>query len=950
MNKAYQQAHRVALTFLDLVPDPERSDVEDVIEQALAWTDRRFPGEPIDVEQLRRDLEGTRNTWIPEEQSLGDNSDHHEWLDDRRGEIEWDFWERYRRYLEEKRWAPVQIRKLHEATDGILGRLENPKRPGRWDRRGMVVGHVQSGKTANYTGLICKAADAGYRLIVVLAGLHNSLRSQTQQRLDEEFLGVDTQRRTHIGVGQLKGRRLYAESLTSSDEKGDFQKKIAMQLWMSARPKDVPVLLVVKKNASVLRNLYTWATDLAKQMDPTTGHHIVRDVPLLVIDDEADNASVNTKRSLRSDSPGSDSDEDPTRINGLIRKLLYTFEKSAYVGYTATPFANIFIDDEANSRAYGEDLFPRSFVVSLRPSNSYMGVSKVFGLDENPSAGIEQEQEGLPIIREIADSESWLERKHRMDSSIGRRLPDSLVEAVNAFLLATAVRRARGQRNAHNSMLVHVTRFRNLQAQVRNDLQKHVGLLRQRLVSVDEHSPESPWHRLHSLWEQDLVPTTRQLAENPDLTTGEVGEEVSWEQVRKELPDVLEELQFLTVNGQSSDALTYSESEEPLTVVAVGGEKLSRGLTLEGLTVSYYLRASTMYDTLMQMGRWFGYRQGYLDVCRLYTTREITGWYRDIAMANEELLREFDAMAALGRTPKEYGLRVRDHPELVVTAAAKQRNSVEVDVSFSQTVIESISFLTDEDTLDRNLQATERLLRAAGSSRRVQRDRGAPGPVVWEDVPAHLILEFLESYRATRTATKAQPRVLAAYIREMSSGISPELTHWTVALVSVDTGKPEERVRIADHEIGLATRRLHLPGRRTAGGGNPEEHMKAGRDQYVIRRLVSPTDEQLDLDGQRKEQARRLTVQAWKRGALPRAKGEPGHADGLSVRAVRDPRRGLLLLYPLAPRPWMPTHPPPVGFAFSFPRSGQARIVRYRANNLWVARELGDLSGEDEEQ
>ena len=348
----------------------------------------------------------------------------------------------------------------------------------------------------------------------------------------------------------------------------------------------------------------------------------------------------------------------PPRSTAGFRRLLRTFEKSAYLAYTATPFANIFIDEDEETDSFGEDLFPRSFIVSLRPPSNYTGVVRVFGLDADVTAGIEADA-GIPAIRTVADNEAWLPDKHKKDWIPGD-LPASLVEATNAFLLATAARRARGQLG-HNSMLVHVTRFTAVQAHVQRSLSDHISLLRSRIRYGGDDSTASPWPSLRALWERDFIPTTRALMSRPDLVT-EVGREVGWEEIRNILPDVLDELQLRTMNGTSEDSLAYTESLQPLTVIAVGGDKLSRGLTLEGLTVSYYLRASKMYDTLMQMGRWFGYRPGYLDVCRLYTTDELASWYRDIAVANEELLREFDYMVALGKTPKDYGLRVRAHP------------------------------------------------------------------------------------------------------------------------------------------------------------------------------------------------------------------------------------------------------------------------------------------------
>lgn len=943
MNADHRKAMEIALTLLDYADDVTASDVEQAVDKALLAVGQAN----VDVGELRRDVESRCNVWLPAEQVLNGREDHVPWLDVARDEIEWNFWDRYRRYLGRKGWAPAQIRSINQVTDRILDSFEKPDRPGRWDRRGMVVGQVQSGKTANYTGVICKAADAGYRLIVVLAGLHNSLRSQTQHRLDMEFLGFDTrsnrsydQTNAKVGVGQMKGKFLHVHSLTSSDEKGDFQVKVAKQVWLNAGGGD-PVILVVKKNASVLRNLHLWATRLNQELDPETGQQIVRDVPLLVIDDEADNASVNTKARPTDENGQPVDDYDPTKINGLIRKLLRTFEKSAYLAYTATPFANIFIDADEKTETYGEDLFPRSFIINLRPPSNYVGVNTVFGLDSDVNSGIEG-QTGLPIIGTFDDHEMWLPNKHKKDTVPGR-LPASLLTAINAFLLATAARRVRGHED-HNSMLVHVTRFTDVQALVRRALHEHLDLMRQRVWHGDPASPDSPWLALESMWRTDFVPTTEALLRNPDLTS-EVGAVVDWAQIRDALPGVLDDVELRVLNGKSEDALTYSEAERPLTLIAIGGDKLSRGLTLEGLTVSYYLRASKMYDTLMQMGRWFGYRPDYLDLCRLYTTDELAGWYRDIALANEELLREFEYMAALGKTPQEYGLRVRAHPDgLMITARTKMRNGTDVDITFSQTISESITFETGEEVLRNNLATTERLVSAMGTPAPRQ---GVLGTVRWDNVPAHDVLDFLDGYQASDVATKAQPRALAEYIRTLLTTKEPELTTWTVGLVSV-SGNDQKTHKIGDFEVGLVQRALYLPKERASAGPEYKAGLRAGNDRYVIRRLVSPSDEEMDLSDEEANQALEMTKQAWQMDPKTR-KTAPSAPGGLSIRDVRPPSRGLLLLYPLKPDTWMHPDLPPVGFALSFPTSRTAKTIKYRVTNLWWDQEFGSQDSDEEQ-
>src|SRR4051794_4465708 len=644
-----------------------------------------------DRELLVKEVESRVIIWQERSTSLEDRTGHEEWLTSAREHIEWRFWDRYRRYLEQvELLPPAVISRTDESTDRVLAKLEHPCRPGEWDRRGLVVGQVQSGKTGHYTGLACKAADAGYKLIVVLAGMHNSLRSQTQLRLDEGLLGFDSQyqfrydaqTQSRIGVGGMPGAEpLKVGSLTTSHEKGDFSKVRAKSLALPIN--DMPVLLVVKKHGSILNNLIKWVTQLhGTPVIAGSEELVVRDIPLLVIDDEADNASVNTKKS----------DQDPAVINKRIRELLKAFDKSAYVGYTATPFANIFsstVEDEK----HGLDLFPRHFIESLKPPSNYFGPTRVFGL---PAQGDTDEVDPLPIFREIDDYSSWMPDKHKVGwEPPAGEFPASLRRAVLSFFLVCPARGERGQGTKHNSMLIHTTRFTDVQGRVAEQVEDLLTSLRYRLRYGAGDGPDI-WNELRELWESDFVTAT---------SAWDRGEPpASWTEIEPHISPGVTKIHVRTINGNSTDALEYYEHrQEGLSVIAVGGDKLSRGLTLEGLSVSYYLRASRMYDTLMQMGRWFGYRPGYQDLCRLYTTPELQHWYRQISLANAELLARFDEMAAVGARPGDFALYVRESPNgLMVTARAKMRDGTSMQVAFSKELIETIVFATDSTNVRKN--------------------------------------------------------------------------------------------------------------------------------------------------------------------------------------------------------------------------------------------------------
>ena len=768
-----------------------------------------------------------------------------------------------------------------------------------------------------------------------MAGIHNSLRSQTQLRMDQGFLGFDTQQRrffeetnTRMGVGKLPGFRLLAaHSLTNSAERGDFRVAIARQAGMIIGGAD-PVLLVVKKNAAILNHILTWATQIQQNVDPITGKNIVRDVPLLLIDDEADNASINTKRMV--DAQGNeDPDQDPTRINGLIRSLLLSFEKSAYVGYTATPFANIFIDERIRSAAFGEDLFPRNFIYSLRPPTNYMGPSIVFGLPSDPAAGIEAKH-GLPVVRTVDDVDEWMPNGHRQVHVPGE-IPPSLRRAVLSYLLAVAARMARGQVNVHNSMLVHVTRFNAVQQIVADQVKEEVDYARQRLLRGDGRSKSRILDDFKRLWQDDFVPTTENMQHRQDFVSDV--DPVTWDSVASNLALAASRVQVRLINGLAREALEYIEHPDGLSIIAVGGDKLSRGLTLEGLTVSYFLRATKMYDTLMQMGRWFGYRSGYSDLARLYMSDELADWYRDITVADEELRQLFDDMVAQGATPRQYGLRVRNHSALAITAAAKMRSGTVIRLTYSRDISETVVFDEAPAIVRENLRATELLMQRMASRQEPSRTRGN---LVWRGVPGDDVVEFLGNYSTHERNRRVRAELLREYIRrQIQAG---ELVNWTVAVISNETAA--RKYEIGKRTIGLSERQRH-PGARVVPG------------EYRIQRLLNPPDELLDMSEDERAAALQQTVDAWHRdpgSGHYRRDTPPTQASGPIVRRLRSPQRGLLLIYPLdgaaageADGAEGIGPEPVIAIAISFPKASdeESSAVEYTVNNVYWEQEFG---------
>jgi hypothetical protein len=896
----------------------------------------------IDEERLVRELEGLVTFRVGRDFVIDSDEDHIRWLPARRSAIEWKFWKRYRRYLGEKSKpiSPALIDSTDELTDKVLERLEDPNRGGPWDRRGMIVGHVQSGKTSNFIGLINKAADSGYKIIIVLAGLHENLRSQTQLRVDEGFLGYSAAEATTfslgnnrpIGVGKLTtGYRAAANSLTGY--KKDFSRNAAGGLNISPFGQD-PVILVVKKNKSILTNLITWLAGYADS-DPNNPKRKspLPDVPLLVIDDEADNGSINTKPIPTNPMTGEPEDDyDVTAINGKIRQLLSLFSKKAYVGYTATPFANIFIHPDDHSTAgtvgtapnemeipYGEGLFPRSFIISLPTPTNYVGPATIFGIGPDPELGIEEAIEPLPIIRPASDGQSYIPPKHKSDF-IPQGLPPSLKEAIRSFILVCAARDYRGDGKEHNSMLVHVTRFISVQAILQGLVADELKDITNRLRYGDGASVNQVMDEFEILWNTNFIPTTekvRSLIEDPLIVSA------NWKDIKPLLSAAAQKIVVKRISGGSDDVLDYQNSPDGTSVIAVGGDKLSRGLTLEGLSVSYFLRPSKMYDTLMQMGRWFGYRPGYLDLCRLYTTPDLVSWYKHIALAGEELRHEFELMVDSNKTPRDYGLRVRSHPSgLLITSLIKMQESQTLTVSYDGRISETTVFQRDENITKQNLEATNRFLKSLSSP---QRDKSS---FFWSDVTAQTILSFLREYKTHHHAPKVNSALLAHYIAEKS--VKGLLTKWTVVLIS-SSDKGATHSAELNYPVGLIERKNETP----------DDQAK-----YTIQRLLSPPDEKYGLNDAAVDNALRETKLTWAtRPIEKRSKDEPKEPSGPALRKERPLTQGLLLIYPLDPqKAALPYNVPVIGLGISFPgdKLNPTDGIEYEANLVYIGKELGD--------
>jgi hypothetical protein len=843
--------------------------------------------------------------------AIVDTPEFRPWLSEARAHIEPHYWSRYKKLLQSKRLPADVITSTDTITDSILDRMGNPQEPGPWDRKGMVVGHVQSGKTQNYTGLICKAADAGYRLIVVIAGIHNNLRNQTQARIDEGFVGRDTgrlekketkDRPRAIGVGRFDDRRAPV-SLTTTLK--DFNRATATTNTSQIASYAVPVVLVIKKNYATLANLVDWL----KEHSTTHGTDMV-DQPMLLIDDEADNASIDIKYGKG----------ETSRINGQIRELLGLFRRSCYVGYTATPFANIFIDPDTDDEVRGQDLFPRHFIFGLDAPTNYFGARKVF-ID-----GIPDEDEERPAyIRYITDNGDVLPLRHKIDHAL-TALPPSMLDALRCFLIARVIRNLRGQANQHASMLINASRFTGVQGLIRNRLHQHLKEIED-AVRVDGS-------RGDAVTRNPVIAEIRRCWEQEYADAG-----VTWEQVCEGLLPVVASAQVVAVNAASPGGLDYEGGGSGQTVVAVGGFSLSRGLTLEGLTVSYFLRNTMIYDTLMQMGRWFGYRSEYEDLCRIWMQQDAASWYSHIGEATEELQLELKRMQQSNATPEEFGLAVRSHPSaLMVTARNKMgAGKKHIMVGLSNSFIETVKLSAAQRVLEHNRTARDQLLRDLRSAGHVpDRAEKVPGGWLLRGVDWQSVDAFLRSFENERESLLTDPAPVRKYIAERAHD---ELGSWDVMIASV---KPEDGNGPADIN-GWPI----VPPRRRLGEDALQRGILAISGNKA--RLSSRGVEKVGLE----PEIVSLAERAYEREQLAKKEDSSDHSalnypDHI-YRAKRT--RPLLVVYNIRLKndgisPGLATsvpQEPVVGWALSFPISARPdRKVEYILNPVAVRELFGD--------
>ena len=661
------------------------------------------------------------------------------------------FWPHLKKGLLEKIGDEKAVDEVDEASSKVVASLR-PSGTSKFDTKGLVLGYVQSGKTTNFLSVMAKAADVGYRFFIVLTGITESLRKQTQERINSQLI-PDNQ-------NSASNPSWYRLTDAQNDFKGTqsaTQQNAAALLGKT----EFRVLAVVKKNVSVLKKLNDFIASAGIHAD---------NCPILIIDDEADQASISVSK---------DPDSDPSAINKQIRKILSN-RKTAYVAYTATPFANILVNPNTH-----DDIFPSDFIHVLPKPKGYFGTEDIFGVN-SPYGEDFIESDGLDMIRRIPEDEKDALRppakKNGKTPDWDPYIPSSLTAAVRWFVMATAARRAR-EDNAHCSMLIHTAMLTDAHYETQKLLKPVINRLK-----LDFRGNPEPWI---SQWEAESSAVEASLFDNPSH---------AFDEISGFIPQVFDDLKIIVDNSKSDERLEYSDSE-PSTVIVIGANTLSRGLTLEGLICSYFVRNATAYDTLLQMGRWFGFRNGYQDLPRIWLTEDLETWFEKLSLVELDMRQDFSMYERERITPRDFLPLIRLTPGIDVTNRAKQQNITTANVSFNRQRIQTILFNhQDRDWLQHNIDATKRLTQSLGDVKCPHTNK-SNGTVVFHHVPNENILEFLRDYKIQEDAIlgKHSSQALIDYIeKERDSG---SILEWSISFFGKTPSKNADDTKTID--LGL---------------------------------------------------------------------------------------------------------------------------------------------------
>ena len=934
---AYERIRSIAFDEikLDMEVDGRKNVAEGEIESHIANLIKSKPQfqKIVSAESLINDLKMKFSIKVIHQPVIITGKDKSDWynLDRIKRDRKIGFWERYENFIRKK--IPGQYRsQLDECTNEVMSNIEDPNKMGEWDKRGLVMGSVQSGKTSQIVGVVNKALDSGYNFIIILTGITNDLRSQTQDRIDEGVLGKETEHdfgdaEMSKGVGHEGTVKFQPESFTNSSANGDYSKKVAKHTHLDPEGKS-PRILVIKKTLTVLETLIEKFNTLKMEK----GVQGIEHFPIMVIDDECDQASVDTKKG----------EEELSKINEKIRELLNLFKRKAYIGYTATPYANAAINHLAFHKRVGKDLFPKDFIFQLPINSDYVGLNRLFpdiSFDEdgNEIAENYSSNQPLEVINDFIDKYNvyknflykkkediygWMPPAHNKDHTPQcdgiSEIPKSLRRAIIYFTLACCVKRLRNKESLkHNSMMIHATRFNDVQTKITEQVDDF-------LVSLQ--STQYEWlneveDEIFKIWNKNFKEKL-----NNDYNPGR--KEIEWEEIKEIYGEQVNKIRVQEINNKTKTYLDYREfKENGKHVIAIGGNRLSRGLTLEGLNVSYYLRSArtSAVATATQMGRWFGYRNSYDDVCRIYMPESTIYLFQKLHETERHFRAEIRRMNALNERPLDFGLRFLSYEGVNLDSVSKMRHCMKYskNIDHEGKVKQPISILPHKNK--HNIVHTEKFLNNLGhpsfigpglsndktikfNEKFIKKEPISSGSYIWLNIDGKKISNFIKTENFIVPSSEKSiiddglinndGDFVSQYIDLMMK--YNELNNWTVVLRNNSKSKTNIKSNLAGYPLYLVKRRPrngypNNPRVLDDWSGKVQEFDEKEEDKYITGITNDPSLESYDLNEAEFKKYESL---------LKKFKKDDKDIDYLKsqcVRKARSAKKGLLVIYPIYP-------------------------------------------------
>lgn len=931
-----------------------------------------------EIQEVIHEYEIVIGVTMPHISMLSRNADDDWFLKYKKEPESLKYWQRYKNYLKkEKHFSPLTLSTMEEDIMRTIAKFADPGFEGSLSKKGLVVGDVQSGKTANYIGLINMAVDAGYKNIVLLAGMAEDLRIQTQKRIDEGFIGgkSETFKDGQIEpVGVSTDGKHYGVSFTTT--KHDFGAEAARSVAASISDYNKPVISVIKKNGSIIQNLN----------DFISGNSERENLPLLIIDDECDNASINTK-----------SEESPTSINKKIRELFSKYRIVTYVGFSATPYANIFVDPDADytperqagpqdlasdsgeeaEQIHVPDLFPDDFIILLEPPSNYVGAEKLFlGFKGDDDDYKGHGNENIVLVGDIHSDPGFFPAKHKKTDHFTQICP-SLRKAVYDFILNSCVYSLRNHSDKHRSMLINISRFNDTQFEIAKCVE---DLIKEIKTQVDAYS-KSPLpiflehnhlRNLKNTWEDE------ELFGRLDKNGLRANQIISFDEIKEQLAYEMSLMKVTVINGRvkKNDRFRYDDDlykDVGARVIVVGGFALSRGLTIEGLMTSYYNRNASAYDVLLQMGRWFGYRHDYEDIFSVFMSQTSLDCFCAVTESSKDLKIQFRRMEKQNRTPRQFGLMIREAPDtlentLLITAKNKSQNSDSYirDISLSGTNIDTSKITYSLNAALTNDKATKALFkRLTDSGLTLTKSDTMDGHKYFKDVPVQFVLDYLDEIEVSYANNAFDPSVLVPFIGRTSA-----LSKWDIAIATGNDSSPL-------YDFGIEGFQFHMP-RRSFVLNEGDQFIRVGGSN---NRIVDPGLFRIDLDDEGMEKARNNRIDRVMSDSSRSKTANPEDADFTASDFLEmDCRNPLLIIFPLdlktgydrpakqgdGSRTERPEGNDPAkvaikdalqgvplyGFAMGFPGNFKEQKTVYRINmvkkNMLLQGELEDIQDDEE--